>query len=386
MSVNRPGTQQPSHVAAADVARGARYAFGAVLVVVGALAIWQLRAVLLSILLGLLLAAGFDPLVTRLQRRGVNRTVAALGFLALLLLLVAGFFVLALAPAASQLATLISTLPEYVDRLAQSNQRIADAVNRFDITTNLEGIISRLPSLLGAGLGILSGIVGAIFTGFTTLALTAYFLLALPRLRATAAAVLRHPERVAVFSTALEKVGGYITGQALISTGAGIAAFIALAVIGAPYVALLALTVAFLSLIPQVGATLGAAIAVVVTLTNSVPKALVALVFFVTYQQIENYVIAPRVFAHTVSLTPLTAFVSVLVGAGLAGLVGAIFALPVAAMLKTVFAYVFRDRIAAIRGEPPGGHAEPEPLASRGPEPLAPGEPAPGTDHPKRVP
>jgi predicted PurR-regulated permease PerM len=72
----------------------------------------------------------------------------------------------------------------------------------------------------------------------------------------------------------------------------------------------------------------------------------------VIYQQIENYVIAPRVFAHTVSLTPLGAFVSVLVGAGLAGLVGAIFALPVAAMLKTVLSYVFRERIAEIRAEP----------------------------------
>jgi predicted PurR-regulated permease PerM len=187
--------------------------------------------------------------------------------------------------------------------------------------------------------------------------LTAYFLIALPRIRVTAAAVLRHPQRVAVFSEALEKVGGYLTGQVLISTGAGVAAFIALSVIGAPYVALLALVVGFLSLIPQVGASLGAAVAVVVTLTVSLPKAVAALVFFVIYQLVENYVIAPRVFAHTVSLSPLAAFVSVLVGAGLAGLIGAIFALPVAAMLKTVFAYVFRERIARIRGEPVEGQA-----------------------------
>jgi predicted PurR-regulated permease PerM len=335
--------------AGTEVARGARYALGAVLVVVGALAIWQLRAVLLSILLGLLLAAGFDPLVARLERLHLHRTVAALGFLLVLVLLIVGFVVLALAPAASQLATLVSSLPEYVNRLALANPQIADALNRFDITTNLEAIVSRLPAVLGAGLGILSGIVGGIFTAFTTLALTAYFLLALPRIRVTIAAVLGRPERVAVFSDALGKVGGYITGQALISVTAGIAAFVALSLIGAPYVALLALTVAFLDLIPQVGATLGAIVGVVVTLTDSLAKAVAALVFFVIYQQVENYLIAPRVFAHTVSLTPLGAFVSVLVGAGLAGLVGAIFALPVAAMLKTVLAYVFRERIAEMR-------------------------------------
>jgi predicted PurR-regulated permease PerM len=352
MMADGEASQRGRHGSIADVSRGAAYALGAVLVVVAALAIWQLRAVLLSILLGLLLAAGFDPLITRLERIGVKRGLAALGFLALLLLLVIGFVVLALAPAATQLTQLISTLPEQIQRLAQTNPRIAEALNRFDIATNLEGIISRLPSLLGTGLGILFGIVGAIFTGFTTLALTAYFMLALPRIRRTAASVLRHPERVAVFSDALGKVGGYITGQVSISTGAGVAAFIALGLLGAPYVALLALTVGFLSLIPQVGATLGAVIAVLVTLTDSVPKAIAALVFFVIYQQIENYVIAPRVFAHTVSLTPLGAFVSVLVGAGLAGLVGAIFALPVAAMLKTVLSYVFRERIAEIRAEP----------------------------------
>jgi predicted PurR-regulated permease PerM len=347
--------------ASAEVAHGARYAFGAVLVVAAALAIWQLRAVLLSILLGLLLAAGFDPLVARLERMGLRRGVAALGFLLILVLLIVGFVVLALAPAAAQLATLVSSLPDEIERLAQSNRQVADALNRFDVTTNLEAIVSRLPAVLGAGLGILSGIVGGIFTAFTTLALTAYFLLALPRMRVTAATMLGRPERVAVFSDALGKVGGYITGQALISVTAGIAAFVALSLIGAPYVALLALTVAFLDLVPQVGATLGATVAVLVTLTDSLPKALATMVFFVIYQQVENYVIAPRVFAHTVSLTPLGAFVSVLVGAGLAGLVGAIFALPVAAMLKTVLAYVFRDRIAAMQpaAETPAAAADP---------------------------
>jgi predicted PurR-regulated permease PerM len=357
MTVDGPARQQSSTHGMADVAHGARYAFGAALVIVATLAVWQLRAVLLSILLGLLLAAGFDPLVTRLERRGIRRVPAALGFLAALLLLVTGFVVLSLAPAAAQLATLVSQLPDYLARLAQSNRQVAEALDRFDVAANLESIISRLPAVLGAGLGILSGLVGAFFTAFTTLALTAYFLIALPRIRVTAAAVLRHPQRVAVFSEALEKVGGYLTGQVLISTGAGVAAFIALSVIGAPYVALLALVVAFLSLIPQVGASLGAAVAVVVTLTVSLPKAVAALVFFVIYQLVENYVIAPRVFAHTVSLSPLAAFVSVLVGAGLAGLIGAIFALPVAAMLKTVFAYVFRERIARIRGEPVEGQA-----------------------------
>jgi predicted PurR-regulated permease PerM len=362
MITDGPATRKTSARALADVAHGARYALGAGLVVVGALAIWQLRAVLLSIMLGLLLAAGFDPLISRLQRRGINRAVAALGFLLVLVLLVVGFIVLALAPAATQLAQLISTLPDTIQRLAESNQRIAEALNRFDITANLEAIVSRLPAVLGAGLGILFGIVGALFTGLTTLVLTAYFMLALPRIRSTAAAALHHPQRVAVFSEALGKVGGYITGQGLISIGAGIAAFIALALIGAPYVALLALTVAFTSLIPQVGATLGAVVAVLTTLSDSLTKAIAAMVFFLIYQQIENYVIAPRVFAHTVSLSPLAAFVSVLVGAGLAGLVGAIFALPVAAMLKTVLGYVFRERLAAIAAaRTAGGPAEDAP-------------------------
>src|SRR5687768_9619091 len=128
MTVDGPARQQSPPHGMADVAHGARYAFGAALVIVATLAVWQLRAVLLSILLGLLLAAGFDPLVTRLERRGIRRVPAALGFLAVLLLLVIGFVVLSLAPAAAQLATLVSELPDYIARLAQSNQQVADAL------------------------------------------------------------------------------------------------------------------------------------------------------------------------------------------------------------------------------------------------------------------
>ena len=205
-------------------------------------------------------------------------------------------------------------------------------------------------------------------------ALTAYFMLALPRIIDRGAAALEHPQEAEVLTTALSRVGGYLTGQTLISVAAGVVAFVFLTVVGAPYPALLALIVGALDLVPQVGATIGAVVGISVTLAaDGVGKALIVAAFFVVYQQLENYVIAPRVFASTVNLSPLGAFIAILIGASLAGVIGAIFALPVAAMAKTVLSYVFRDRVAMVErrmdessGTPPSApsstsEAEPEP-------------------------
>ena len=139
-----------------------------------------------------------------------------------------------------------------------------------------------------------------------------------------------------VFQQSVERIGGYVSGNIGVSIIAGIASFIALVLIGVPFAAALAMWVAIADLIPTVGATLGALAAVIVAAFAGWGQVIITVIYFVVYQQVENYVIVPRVMKKAVDLSPAMVIVSVLIGGSLAGFAGALLALPVAAALKVV--------------------------------------------------
>jgi predicted PurR-regulated permease PerM len=132
----------------------------------------------------------------------------------------------------------------------------------------------------------------------------------------------------------LTKIGSYIAGNVIISVIAGITSFIFLIAAGMPFPVALALWVAIADLIPMVGATLGAIPAVIVSFFVSLPVGIATLIFFVVYQQVENYVIAPRVMKKAVDLSPAAVLLSALIGASLLGVVGVLMAVPAAAAVK----------------------------------------------------
>ena len=154
-------------------------------------------------------------------------------------------------------------------------------------------------------------------------------------------------------------VGGYVTGNILISLIAGASMTIVLLVMGVPYAVALGLLVAFLDLIPLAGATVAGIIVTIVAFLHSVPAGIVVVVFVIVYQQIENHFLQPVIYGRTVQLSPLVVLVSVLVGAELAGILGALAAIPVAGAIQVIV----RDQLALRRG----------PVASPEPIPPAPG-------------
>ena len=135
-----------------------------------------------------------------------------------------------------------------------------------------------------------------------------------------------------------------MTGQLTVCATAGVASYLFMQIAGVPYAALLAIVVALLDLVPQVGATLAAVACALSALTESFGLALATVAFFLIYQQFENVILAPRIFSKAVSLSITTVFVSVLLGSAVAGLLGAILALPVAAALKVVVQFIARSR------------------------------------------
>src|SRR5207247_3297132 len=202
--------------------------------------------------------------------------------------------------------------------------------------------------------GITRSVGSIIFNLLTVAILTIYFLLSLPRLEELTERLFQGEHRardVRVFEESLQRIGGYVSGNIAISIIAGIASFIALRLIGVPFAAALAMWVAIADLIPTVGATLGALAAVLVAAFSGVGALIATIIYFVVYQQVENYVIAPRVMAKAVDLSPAAVIVSVLIGGSLAGFAGALLAPPPAAAAKVVVRELWiRDRMAPAIG------------------------------------
>ncbi|MGH8827265.1 MAG: AI-2E family transporter [Jiangellaceae bacterium] len=331
---------------------------------------WATRGVLLLVIIGFLLATGLDPVVRGLERQVGRRGPAVLITSLVVLTGIVLFVIIAIRPAITEAADFISSLPEILDQLAQrfAGTSFAEFLARPDVEEAIRGALDDIASFAAESVevvaGVLAGVLGAVFTGFTVAAITVYFMLALPRLKAFAGKAAGDEQRVAVVAESMIRIGGYVTGQLGICACAGIASGIFFVIIDMPYAALLAIIVAVLDAVPQVGATLGAIIAIAVALTVSLGTAVAVLIFFVLYQQVENYLVAPRVFASAVSLTPITVFLAVLFGGAVGGFVGAIIALPVAATLKVIFRYVYRTELAASEGR-----VVPEALAPPPPRP-----------------
>jgi predicted PurR-regulated permease PerM len=156
----------------------------------------------------------------------------------------------------------------------------------------------------------------------------------------------QQPRVQRVLGDVYRTVGGYVSGNLLISVIAGVSSGILLWIVGVPYAAALGLLVALLDLIPLAGATIAAIILVLVAIAASgVTEAVIVAIFFVVYQQLENHILQPLVYGRTVQLSPLAVLVSVLIGAQIAGVLGALAAIPVAGTVQVLLLEWRRSRI-----------------------------------------
>jgi predicted PurR-regulated permease PerM len=197
------------------------------------------------------------------------------------------------------------------------------------------------------------GFAAFVFELVTVAILTAYFATSLPSMQRSVARLLRREHRdelEVILERTTGRIGGYVTGNVVVSLIAGVVTFVALLLLGVPYAVALAIWVALTDLIPTVGALLGAAVVCLVAAFVSVPVLIATVAFFIVYQQIENYVIAPRVMKRAIEIAPAAVIVAVLIGATLAGFFGALLALPIAATIQIVLEELYvKDRIEEVR-------------------------------------
>jgi predicted PurR-regulated permease PerM len=297
------------------------------------------------ILVAAFLALALNPAVEHIERRGLKRGYAAAIVFVLALAAMVGLGFLVLPPLVRQVSDFIQAVPDLVDDLVAGRGQLGFLQRDYHIVDRIRAAIEEhgAGSLLGVtapalavAQSIFSIIIGSVAIAF----LTFFMLLDGPRLVERFYDFLpesARPRWQRVGHEIYRTVGGYVTGNVVISVIAGVAAAIVLFALGSKYSVALAVVVAILDLVPLAGATMAAVIvSTVVFVELGWVKGLIVIVFFLLYQQLENHVLQPVIYGRTVRLSPLVVLISVLIGAELAGILGALAAIPVAGIVQAV--------------------------------------------------
>ncbi|WP_344619335.1 AI-2E family transporter [Dactylosporangium salmoneum] len=302
------------------------------------LAVQNVHSILILIFIAMFLAIGLNPAVVRLTKWGVPRglSVAVVGIGAMLLL--CGGVVALIPPLVQQSNELVDNLPTYIDNLRRNDQ-LNGLNEQYQLLDQLKNVATpgNVTKALGGVWGGVQVAFSALFNILTVIILTVYFMAAFDRLKDGGYRLVpaSRRERVRLLGDEiLTKVGAYLGGALAIAVVAGLSSFVFLLIIGVAYPYALAVLVAITDLIPQIGATLGAVVVSIVGFATSIPAGIACVVFFVIYQQVENYAIYPTVMRRAVKVSDLAAILSVLVGVALMGVVGALVAIPVVAALQ----------------------------------------------------
>jgi predicted PurR-regulated permease PerM len=308
-----------------------------------------IRPVLVLLLISFFLAAGLNPAVEFFIRKGISRGRAVGIVLAVVLLGFIGFLFAIVPPIADQTGSLIDNAPHYLDDL-NKNSRVRELDQRFHVVTKAKDFFSS-PDLatnaVGGVLGVGKVVFGAVFSAITVLTLTLYFMSSFPKMKESAHRAIPRTRRARVgllTDDIIDRIGGYVAGALTIAAVAGVTSFILLFSLGVPYPVTLALIVMLTDLIPVIGATIGAVIVTGIAFTDSVHVGIAVGVFYLIYQQVENYLLYPRIMKRSVDVSPAVTIIAVLVGASLMGIVGALLAIPIAAAIQLIMVEVVIPR------------------------------------------
>jgi predicted PurR-regulated permease PerM len=341
----RPLNKRSPFFVGMAAAAGVAVTYGLVEVVIRA------RSVLVLIGLALFIAAGLDPAVSWLTRRGLPRPAAVIVIVLAAVAVVAGFLASAIPPLTAQATALTQQLPHYMHSLQDHNSELGKLNAHYQIQQRLSKLLStRGTALVGGVLGAGELVLSAATSLLVVAVLTIYFLAGMPRIKLFAYRLAPQSRRARVILIGDEiftKVGGYVLGNFLTSAIAGAGTYIWLLAFGIPYALLLSLLVALLDLIPVIGSTIGGAAVSLVALTVSLPIAVATLGFYIAYRLAEDYLIVPRIMGRTVEVPAVVTVVAVLVGGALMGIIGALVAIPAAAAVRLLLHEVTFRRLDA---------------------------------------
>lgn len=317
-------------------------ALGVLVVVVVAALLWELRLLVILLFLALLIAAALMGPVTWLEEHGWPRIAAVLSFYAGLVVVLGGVLFLIVPPLVEEAVDLAENLPAILDEARELVTGVvggilgADVVDRaFEMIGGPDGVAPDPGTLLAGPMLLAEVLVNLVIV----LVLSIFILLERDRIRDWVLRFFAPDQREGVrrlSTNALSKLGAYVRGQLIIMLVVGVGATIGMLLLGVPFALPLGLLAFFAEAIPLVGPYIAGIPIVFVALLESVWVALFIGIWFTALQQIESYVLGPVVHGHVIKLSPLVVMFAVLAGATIAGVVGAIIAVPLAAVIDLV--------------------------------------------------
>jgi predicted PurR-regulated permease PerM len=288
-----------------------------------------------------------------------RRSLATLLVFLVVFLLVAGLLTAFAVPLARQGTELAGQLPGIVGEAKAGRGPVGALLERthaLQFVQNNENGIRQFATGLGTpALNLLRGLGTGVVATVTIFVLSYLAVLEGPKVVESTLALFtpQRAERIRrVTRDCAKTVTGYISGNLLISAICGVLTYAVLKFSGVGFAALIALFVAVADLIPLVGATLGAVVACLAAFLHSVPAGIATVIFFIVYQQLENHLLQPIIFARTVKLNPLAVLIAILLATELAGILGALLAIPVAGIIQVVLRDLWDHRRGAPKPEP----------------------------------
>jgi predicted PurR-regulated permease PerM len=328
------------------------------------------RHVITWILIAIFLALALNPAVEWLGRHGIRSRGIAVGITYVgALVVIAGIGALFVPTLVSQVNDLVNKVPDYLHDLTSGRGRLGFLQTKYHLVDKARealhnGGAKKLFGLSGTAVAVTKGVITAVVATLTIAFMTFFMLLEGPAWVERVYGLIpeaSQPRWRKVGHDIYRTVGGYVTGNLLISLVAGVSTTIVLLIMGVPFAVALGLVVAILDLIPLAGATIAMIIVGTVSFLHTIPAGIVVVVFFVIYQQVENHVLQPVIYGRTVQLSPLAVLIAVLVGAELAGILGALGAIPVAGAFQVILVDWNRERkarqVVVAHGLPPAAHA-----------------------------
>jgi predicted PurR-regulated permease PerM len=312
--------------------------------------ILAIGSVLILVVVAMFLAAGLNPAVEFFIKRGLKRSAAVVAVISIFLSTLILFFMAIVPVIGDQVATITKNAPGWLDEL-QNNRLMQRIDDRFDVIDKARSYLVEgdwAATLFGGVLGLGVAVLSTLANVFIVVVLTLYFLASLPTTKAALyrlAPASRRDRVGRLGDQIIASVGSYVSGAFVVAACAGITSLIFLFVVGlGEYAVALAFVVALLDVIPMIGATLGAVVVSAIGLATDPKIGLACLIFYVLYQQLENYVIYPRVMSRAVEIPGALIVIAAVIGATLLGVIGALLAIPTAAALLLLTKEIFIRR------------------------------------------
>jgi predicted PurR-regulated permease PerM len=333
-----------------------RVLLAVVLTMLGLAVLKTAQHALVLIFTAFFLALAFNPpvswIASRLPGKSRGSRSLATAVSALLILVVLGTFLASIVPPiVRQTGTLIDNAPQLINDVQNENSTIGRFINRYNLDGQVDQfsdeLSERLKNATGSAVSTISSVGSSIFSTLTVLALTFMMIIEGPHWIAWFKRLTPKDKRddVDLLTKRMYKViKGYVNGQVTLAAIAAILILPMVLILGISYPFALLFIIFICGLIPMVGHTIGAIIVTLVALFQSPAAAIIILSYYILYQQIENYVVQPRIQANSTEMSPLLVFASVVVGVSFGGLLGGLVAIPVAGCLRVVALYYLEHR------------------------------------------